>query len=219
MAGKFVAYLRVSTDKQGIAGYGIEGQRADIARHLSAGGWPPIAEFVEVESGKNSARPQLAKALDLCRITGATLLVAKLDRLARDAHFLLGLQKAGIEFVACDNPHATRLTIHILAAVAEEEARLISKRTKDALAAAKARGVSLGGFRGGPKVDSASGRAALVAKADDFAARVGPHAKRLQGEGMNLSQIAAAMNAQGIQTARKGSGWTATSVSRLLARA
>jgi DNA invertase Pin-like site-specific DNA recombinase len=190
-----------------------------VANHLSSGGWPPIAEFLEVESGKNSARPQLAAAIARCQETGSTLLVAKLDRLARDAHFLLGLQKAGMDFVACDMPNANRLTVGIMALVAEEEARAISARTKAALAAAKARGVKLGGYRGGPVVDGAQGAKAAAAKADDFARRIGPHALRLKAEGMNLSQIAAAMSAQGIQTARKGAGWTATSVARLLARA
>jgi len=146
-SGRFVSYLRVSTDRQGKSGLGLEAQRASVADYLNGGTWELIDEFVEIESGGNAARPKLAEALALCRAHRATLVVAKLDRLARDAHFLLGLEKAGVDFVAADMPHANRLTVGIMAMVAEQERQFISDRTKAALAAAKARGVKLGGFR------------------------------------------------------------------------
>ncbi|WP_287833263.1 recombinase family protein, partial [Acidiphilium sp.] len=137
MVERFVAYLRVSTARQGQSGLGLEAQRSAIAGYLSAAARELLDEFVEVESGKNADRPQLAAAFQACRLTGARLLIAKLDRLSRDAGFLLGLEKAGVEFVAVDMPHANRLTIGIMAVVADEERRMISARTKAALAAAK----------------------------------------------------------------------------------
>ena len=138
---RFVAYYRVSTDKQGRSGLGLDAQRAAVARHAASAGGVVAAAFEEVESGRRGDRPQLGLALAECRLRRAVLLIAKLDRLARDAHFLLGLEKAGVEFVAADMPHANRLTVGIMALVAEEEARATSARTKAALAAAKARGV------------------------------------------------------------------------------
>src|SRR5579883_1614962 len=145
--GKWIAYYRVSTDKQGKSGLGLEAQRAAVKTYLNGGDWKLVREFTEIESGKRSDRPQLQAALDACRMFGAKLVIAKLDRLSRDAHFLLGLEKAGVDFVAADMPNANRLTVGIMAMVAEEERRMISKRTKDALAAAKRRGVKLGGYR------------------------------------------------------------------------
>src|SRR3954468_5314792 len=145
--GRFVSYLRVSTDKQGRSGLGLEAQRTAVAGFLNGGRWELVAEFVEIETGKRADRPVLAQALATCRLHRAVLVIAKLDRLARDAHFLLGLEKAGVEFVAADMPHANRLTVGIMALVAEEEARATSARTKAALAAAKARGVRLGNPR------------------------------------------------------------------------
>ena len=139
-----VAYYRVSTDRQGRSGLGLDTQRAAVAGHAATTGGAVVAAFEEVESGRRDDRPQLAATLADCRARRAVLVIAKLDRLARDAHFLLGLQKAGVEFVAVDMPRANRLTIGIMALVAEEEARATSERTKAALAAAKARGVRLG---------------------------------------------------------------------------
>src|SRR6516165_1135114 len=146
--GKFVAYFRVSTDKQGKSGLGLEAQRHAVDQFLNGGSWSLIKEVVEVETGKRSDRPQLEASLKACRAYGAKLVIAKLDRLSRDAHFLLGLEKAGVDFVAADMPNANRVTVGIMAMLAEEERRMISKRTKDALAAAKRRGVKLGGDRG-----------------------------------------------------------------------
>lgn len=147
--GRFVAYHRVSTAKQGRSGLGLEAQRAAVAAYLNGGPWKLVGEFVEVESGKRADRPELGKALDLCHLIGATLVIAKLDRLTRNVAFMANLMESQVEFVACDNPHASRFTIHILAAVAEHERDQISARTKAALAAAKARGTTLGGYKGG----------------------------------------------------------------------
>src|SRR3990170_911972 len=146
-AGRFVSYLRVATAKQSHSSLELEAQRQTVADYLSGGQWQLVTEVVEIESGKRSDRPKLAEALRLCRLHNATLVIAKLDRLSLDAHFLLGLEKAGVDFVAADMPSANRLTVGIMAMVADEERGMISKRTKAALAAAKARGVKLGGDR------------------------------------------------------------------------
>lgn len=217
MDGRFVSYFRVSTARQGRSGLGLDAQREAVAAYLNGGNWTVLADFVEVESGRKSDRPELAKAMDLCRLTGATLVIAKLDRLARDAHFLLGLQKAGVEFVACDMPTANRLTIGIMALVAEEEARAISARTKAALAAAKARGTKLGGWRGGPAVDGTLGAEAVRKSADIFAAGVAPILRQMQGEGLSLRQMAARLATKGIKTPR-GGAWTAAAVRNALSR-
>jgi DNA invertase Pin-like site-specific DNA recombinase len=129
---------------------GLEAQQAAVRGYLSGGHWTLMAEFIEVESGGKDDRPQLAKAIQHCRMTGAKLVISKLDRLSRDIHFLTGLQKAGIDFTAVDNPNANRLTVHNLIAVAQHEREVVSERTKVALAAARARGTVLGGYKGGP---------------------------------------------------------------------
>ena len=129
--GNFVAYYRVSTDKQGRSGLGLEAQHSAVAAFLNGGTWKLVRDFTEVESGKrNDNRPKLAAAIQACRVYGAKLVIAKLDRLSRDAHFLLGLEKAGVDFVAADMPHANRLTVGVMALVAEQEATAISQRTK-----------------------------------------------------------------------------------------
>jgi len=141
---KFVSCLRVSTAKQGESGLGLEAQRAAVLDYLNGGRWTLVAEFVETESGADNERPKLAAAMATARAHGARLVIAKLDRLSRDAAFLLGLQRAGVRFVAADMPEANEMVVGIMAVVAEAERKMISKRTKDALAAAKARGVKLG---------------------------------------------------------------------------
>jgi DNA invertase Pin-like site-specific DNA recombinase len=159
---KCVTYARVSTARQGVSGLGIEAQQAAIANHLR--GAVPLAEFVEVESGKHSNRPELDKALAMCRKHKAVLVIAKLDRLARNVAFISNLMESKVEFVACDFPQANRLMLHILSAVAEHEARMISERTKAALAAAKARGTPLGN----PFLDDTANRV-RSGQADAFA--------------------------------------------------
>lgn len=216
--GKFVSYIRVSTARQGASGLGLEAQTKAVTDYLNGGDWTVLASFTEIESGRKNDRAELAKALQLCKLTGATLVVAKLDRLARDAHFLLSLGKAGVEFVAADMPFANKLTVGIMAMVAEEEAKAISVRTKAALAAAKARGVKLGGWKGGPVVDQAAGVAAKVRKADNFAATLLPIVAPMRAEGLTFQAIADQLKARGYQTAR-GGAWEATSVRNLLARA
>lgn len=218
---RFVSYLRVSTRKQGASGLGTEAQRKAVTDYLNGGRWQLLSELVEVESGKRSDRPKLAEALRLCRLHGATLVVAKLDRLARDAHFLLGLSKAGVEFVACDMPSANRMTVGIMAVVAEEEARMISARTKAALAAAKARGVKLGGARGAilSAEARAMGTAARVARAQSRATDLLPVIAEVRAAGATtLRLVADALNEKGITTAR-GGRWSPVQVQRVEARA
>jgi DNA invertase Pin-like site-specific DNA recombinase len=214
---RFVSYLRVSTAKQGHSGLGLEAQRAAVATHVATAG-TLLAEYVEIESGKRSDRPEMLAALARCKLTGATLLVAKLDRLSRDAAFLLRLRDSGVEFVCADMPHANRLTVGIMALVAEQEREAISTRTKAALAAAKARGKVLGGWRGGPRADVALMHKASRQAADAFAERVLPIASRLRDEGQSLSAIAAHLTAQGVLQRRGGTNWTAQAVKNLLAR-
>src|SRR6195952_1585041 len=158
MASAFVSHLRVSTERQGRSGLGLEAQRRAVADFLAGGSWRHVAELVEVESGSRDNRPRLSEAMALCRLHGATLIIAKLDRLSRDAAFLLNLQKAGVRFVAADMPEANELVVGIMAVVAQAERKMISTRTKAALAAAKARGTKLGGDRGNLSAVSAKGR-------------------------------------------------------------
>ena len=209
--GKFVSYLRVSTKRQGESGLGLEAQRAAVETWLNGGSWQLIEEHVEVESGKrDDNRPALARAFEACKAYRATLIIAKLDRLSRDAHFLLGLQKAGVEFIAVDLPHANRLTVGIMALVAEQEREAISQRTKAALAAAKVRGVRLGNPKG-TKVQGAEkgrkrGAAANAANAQVFAERLRPALTELAG--MSANAAAAELDRRGYATARNGK-WTA----------
>ena len=217
---RFVSYLRVSTNKQGALGLGIEAQRRAVEDYLNGGRWTLVAEFVEVESGKHDDRPKLAEALALCRLHNATLIIAKLDRLSRDAHFLLGLQKAGVRFVAADMPEANEMVVGIMAVVAQAERKMISERTKAAMAAAKVRGKRLGTPGNLTNVDEgrANGRARCSQKARERAIDLRPIIADLRGEGVtNLSQLAAGLNRRGIPTSRGGT-WSATQVRRVLER-
>jgi DNA invertase Pin-like site-specific DNA recombinase len=216
----FVAYYRVSTARQGRSGLGLDAQRKAVTDFLNGGSWELSSEFVEVESGKNDDRPQLEQALATCELSGATLVVAKLDRLSRNLAFLAKLQDSGARFVAADMPEANELTIHIMAAVAQAERKAISTRTKEALAAAKARGVRLGGNRGnledlrkGPaKSAEVRGR-----QAHERALKVRRQIEAIigGGDGRSLRQIAAALNDRGI-TAPRGGKWHAAQIKAVL---
>lgn len=220
--GKWISYLRVSTQRQGRSGLGLEAQRRSVSDFLNGGRWELVKEFVEVESGKRTDRPELAKAIQACRVYGAKLVIAKIDRLSRDAHFLLGLEKAGVDFVAADMPNANRLTVGIMAMVAEEERRMISKRTKDALAAAKRRGVKLGGYRENAQFTRAARQArneAVERVAAERATDLAPVIAELQAAGAtSLRAIAAGLNERKIPTARGTGEWSAVQVMRVLAR-
>jgi DNA invertase Pin-like site-specific DNA recombinase len=211
----FVAYLRVSTVRQGESGLGLEAQRATVEAFARQHGGAIVASFVEVETGKRSDRPELGKALEVARKGKATLLIAKLDRLARNVAFIANLMDAGVEFLACDQPFASRLTLHILAAVAEDEARRISERTKAALQAAKARGRKLGSPIAAKTVARArAARSAYAAKANATTLAV---IREVQGCGIDtLAGIARALQARGVKTPAGRSQWQPVQVSRLL---
>jgi DNA invertase Pin-like site-specific DNA recombinase len=224
---QFCELLRVSTARQGQSGLGLEAQRRAVEDYLNGGKWQPIQEFVEVESGKNNDRAELAKTMALCRLRNATLVIAKIDRLSRDAHFLLGLQKAGVRFVAADMPEANEMVVGIMAVVAQAERKMISARTKAALQAAKARGVKLGGLRHQPDgsivkldLDSiAAGRTARTAKNAARATDLAPTFADIKTTGASsLREIAAELNGRGIPTARGGE-WSAVRVQRVMNRA
>jgi len=218
-SGSFVAYYRVSTEDQGRSGLGLDAQQASVRRYLNGGDWTLVGEFTEVESGGKNDRPMLQQAMRACRVHRATLVISKLDRLSRDAHFLFGLEKAGVDFLAVDNPHANRLTIGIMAVIADEERRVISERTKAALAAAKARGRKLGGYRG-TTIDRETREKAINAKrakANGRAADLAPIVEEIMTSGRSsLREIAAALNDRGIPTPAGRTVWQATQVRRLL---
>jgi DNA invertase Pin-like site-specific DNA recombinase len=243
--GKWISYLRVSTDRQGKSGLGLEAQRAAVANYLNGGKWKLVKEYVEVESGKRNDRLQLAEAIKACRVHGAKLVIAKLDRLSRDAHFLLGLDKAGVDFTCADMPNANKLTIGIMAMVAQEERKMISERTKAALAEAKKHGKKLGGRRrkflrnakgevvkdekgkpirtnviaNGSDAARAAAHLAVQQRAEGRAADLAPTIKALQAAGAtSLRAIAAGLNDQGIPTARGTGEWSAVQVMRVLER-
>jgi DNA invertase Pin-like site-specific DNA recombinase len=219
--GKFISYLRVSTDKQGKSGLGVEAQRQAIDNYLNGGNWKLLKEYIEVESGKRDERPKLKEALQACKMCGATLLIAKLDRLSRNVRFIAELMDSGAEFVACDFPQANRLTIHILAAVAEHEREMISTRTRDALRAAKARGVKLGSPKNLNRKAAAKGRVLgrqiRMAKADEHAKMVHSAIHAYQKEGLSLNSIARKLNEDNTLTPR-GKTWTPTAVKRAIER-
>jgi DNA invertase Pin-like site-specific DNA recombinase len=230
MAAEIIGYLRVSTKQQGASGLGLAGQRAAVEAHARQTGTRVGAWYTEIESGKRADRPELARALGHARRSKATLVVAKLDRLARNVEFLARVMNSAVDFVACDNPAATRLTLHILAAVAEAEAKAISDRTKAALAAAKARGTLLGSARpghwkgreaarlAGARAGSLAGAKARAQAAAEAYTDLLPTMEKLTAEGLSLRAIAQRLNAEG-HTTRRGRPWNPIQVARVLERA
>ena len=222
-APKFIAYYRVSTAKQGASGLGLEAQREAVRAYLhSQGNGEPLAEYVEVESGKNDERPLLLKALADCRARRAVLVIAKIDRLARSVEFLARLMNGDVEFVACDNPHATKFTVHILAALAEKEREDISARTKAAIAARTARGLEWNAtakryLKPGEPISAARATAASVAKAKMTAEGLRPYIEAARSAGCSgLQSLADYLTKEGVPTPRGGERWTATGVRRVM---
>jgi DNA invertase Pin-like site-specific DNA recombinase len=222
----FVAYYRVSTDKQGHSGLGLEAQRETVRRHLSSQAGPLVAEFTEVESGRRSDRPELRAALAACRTHHAVLIIAKLDRLARNARFLLtileGVGDAGVVF--CDLPHVPtgpvgKFMLTQLAAVAELEAGLISQRTREALQAAKARGVALGNpaLKAGTPAQARRASSAASERARQRARDVAPYIDAARKAGaITLADLAQALESRGVRAARGGTRWSPSQVQRVI---
>ena len=215
MKNSVVAYIRVSTDKQGKSGLGLEAQQEAIASYAVSQGVTVSETFIEVESGKNNHRPELEKALKVAKRTKSTLVIAKLDRLSRNAAFLLTLRDSGVEFVAADNPEANRLTIGILAVIAEHEREVISERTKAALAAAKARGIKLGNPQGFSEDHRKAGPEARRKQSQDFTQRLAHHFEKTAH--LSLREAAQVLNDGGVETA-KGGLWSASTVRAARAR-
>jgi DNA invertase Pin-like site-specific DNA recombinase len=226
MTQKIVSYLRVSTSQQGKSGLGIEAQRAAIARFAESEGLQIVEELVEVETGKGSdalaQRPKLAAALATARLHHCAVVVAKLDRLSRDVAFIAGLMAQRVPFISVElGADVDPFMLHVYAALAEKERAMISQRTKAALAAAKARGKALGGFRGraGTSEDCALARAQRTAKADEHAKALAPIIARLDPAcSLSLRALAAAMNAEGVPTPTGKGEWTAAAVARVRER-
>jgi DNA invertase Pin-like site-specific DNA recombinase len=211
MQGKFVAYYRVSTDRQGRSGLGLEAQQKAVADYLNCGDWSLVAQLTEVETGKRNQRPELEEALALCRKHKAKLVISKLDRLSRNLAFIAALMDSGVEFIVVDNPHANKLTLHILAAVAEHEREMISERTRGALQAAKARGVKLG--RNGSERLAPLYRTTAI----QYAKTLAPILVELKGIGLSARQIAVELAARSVPTANGGK-WHAQTVLRAMRR-
>jgi DNA invertase Pin-like site-specific DNA recombinase len=211
---QYVAYYRVSTAKQGHSGLGLDSQRQLVSSYEA----DIIGEFTEIESGKIDNRPQLELALDLCRRKGAAILIAKIDRLSRDAAFLLTLRKAGVDIIAADMPNAGTLEFGVRAVVAQHEREEISKRTKQALQAAKARGVVLGCPT--PEIGSAAGNAAIQARANSYADRIAPILRDVitVSGASTLRELASALSSRGVQTPRGNTEWAASQVNALIKR-
>ncbi|RDB02306.1 recombinase family protein [Runella aurantiaca] len=208
-----IAYYRVSTDRQGKSGLGLEAQAEAVQNYVSANGYQLAGSFTEIESGRKNNRPQLLDALSECKRIKAILIIAKLDRLGRNVAFIANLMESRVQFVAVDNPHATDLVLHITAAFAQFEREQISKRVKEALQAAKRRGTILG--KNGREVLSQQNKQA----ADEFAAQIAPTIEQLKAEGFTTERaICAELNARQIPTPREGAQWHRSSVHRLLKR-
>lgn len=219
--GKFVAYYRVSTDRQGQSGLGIEAQQEAVRTFLNGGRWSVIGEFTEIESGTRKRlkdRPMLKAALELARKQKATLVVAKLDRLARDVQFISTLLNGKVQFVCADMPQADRTFLQMVSVFAEYEAKRISERTKDALGALKRQGKVLGSPT--PEIGSAEGVKVIKAKADAYAEKVGPIVRDIikKSGADTLRDIAAALTARGVETPRGNNDWHPSQVSNLLKR-
>ena len=212
-----ISYYRVSSQKQGNSGLGIEAQRATVTDYAQRAGALVVAEFIEVESGKRNNRPQLAEAIAEAKRTGATLVIAKLDRLARNAGFVFALRDAGVKFIACDIPEANTLTVGIFAVMAQHEAELISTRTRAALQAKKARGAKLGKPENLTAEARAKGREAHSRNAanNQNTKTARGYALLLRGNGSSLRQMAATLNAEGFKTPRGGK-FSAVQVARIL---
>ena len=216
---KYIAYYRVSTAKQGQSGLGLEAQQTAVADYLKSNAGALVTEYTEIQSGSKDNRPELQAALRQCRLTGAILLIAKLDRLSRNRSFLMNVQDSSVQFVAVDMPEANHFTVGLMACLADYERELISERTKAALKAAKARGVKLGNpqldqFR---NTDTTAAREAKSAKAKERNAEILEVVKEITAEAgrLSLRQIATQLNHAGYTTAR-GKAWQATSVMRVL---
>ena len=217
---RYVAYYRVSTDRQGRSGLGLDAQKNAVQAYLNRSGGALRAEFTEVQSGKDDDRLQLSEALKLCRLTNSTLLIAKLDRLSRNVAFLATLQQAGTKFVACDLPEANELVVHILAAVAQAERKAISERTKAALAAARARGVRLGNpyLKPGNAASADFARRARSESVRRRATELGEVIAHAEQRGCNtLRKLADHLNQLGVTTPQ-GTRWHANSVRRIRQR-
>jgi DNA invertase Pin-like site-specific DNA recombinase len=225
-SGKFVSYLRVSTDKQGKSGLGLQAQRDAVADYLNGGRWQLVTEFVEVESGKrDDNRPQLTAAIERAKVLKAKLIVAKLDRLSRNVAFTAKLMESGVDFVAVDFPDANKLTVHILAAVAEHEREAISARTKAALAVARDRLAKEGRRLGNPQGAAAFGskrsgttkaRAALATAYADRVEQLRPVLAELSAENItSVRKVTEALNVRGVPAPR-GEVWHKSAVERLL---
>ena len=223
VSGRFISYHRVSTEKQGRSGLGLEAQKKAVADYLNGGEWELLHEFIEIESGRRKDRPQLKAALDMCRREKATLVIAKLDRLARNVAFVATLLEGRIKFVCCDMPEADSTMLHIYSAMAEREAIKTSERTIAALAAAKARGKKLG-WSIPSRVEeqrnaSQLGAAANSSHAQKFASNVLPIVESIRAAGIcSLAAIAGTLNARGVATAR-GGRWHPSTVQRLIKHA
>jgi DNA invertase Pin-like site-specific DNA recombinase len=208
---KFVCYYRVSTSKQGRSGLGLEAQIATVETYVERNSGKIIGCFQEIESGKRNDRPELLKALALCRQKKAILIIAKLDRLSRNVAFIANLMESRVEFIACDTPEANKLTLHIMAAMAQHEREATSKRTKEALAAAKARGQKLGN----PKPSSKDASLVWVAQAAQFRSGVYPLVRQMRDRRLTLRQIAQELNERNLKTCNDRI-WHPATINRLL---
>ncbi len=219
----YIAYYRVSTDKQGKSGLGMDAQKKQVHDFISNGNGRLTAEYVEVESGKNNDRPELAKAIRQSQLTGSKLVIAKLDRLSRSLHYITSLAESKVDFIVCDLPGCDQFTINLYGALAQRERELISSRTKSALQAAKARGKDLGSPQNLTQDAATKGRVlgveARQKKADAFAEKVAPIINGHVNDGLSLNMIARELNKANILTARgKAGSWTPTAVKNLLGR-